>query len=60
MAGSIYKYADYEEMSREDLLDSLRRLHLYIDRLDKGRMELDLLYFMHLPDKIKAKFLDNN
>ncbi len=60
MAGSIYRYANYEGMSKEDLLASIEQLHSFIDMLQKHECELDLLYFTHLPPDIKAKFLDNN
>ena len=59
MAGSIYKYANYEEMSKEELLASISQLHSYIDSLQKSKCELDLLYFIHLPPDLKAKYLDN-
>ncbi len=59
MAGTIYKYANYEEMSKENLLASIRQLHSYIDKLDRDRCESELLYFNHLPPDIKAKFLNN-
>ena len=60
MAGSIYQYADYEGMSKEALLESIKQLHSYIDRLQRERMELDMLYFLELRADLKAKFLDNN